>query len=299
MFKHLLRLVGRQAWLRLGVRRRLICTFVPPDNTAPFRFQVPFCGITYRGNISNFIEWHIFFFGGYEQKEAALISDILARLPGAISFDVGANLGNHTFLMSQHSKEVHSFEPYGPLADRIQEQVEFNHIQNINIHRFALGDRDEMKQYFLDLSSSNSGTGSFLAEHTGADAVTELPLRRGDTWSTEVLPDLIKVDVEGFEAPALKGMRKILTRARPVIIMEVTETSSRILGSYGGLGAIIPYSFRVFEIVNPRFPMLFLQSGHYRLKQLTSLKPRSASFNVLVVPEDRLSILEDLPRIRE
>jgi FkbM family methyltransferase len=255
--------------------------------------------MVYRGSISNFIEWNIFFFGGYELKEAALMADILQYTPDAVSFDVGANLGNHAFMLSKFCHEVHAFEPFGPLADRIEDQIARNHIQNIKVHRFGLGEHDEKGRYFLDMSSPNSGTGSFISEHTGADAVAELLIRRADDWIHDARPELIKIDVEGFEAPVLKGMRNILNRACPFVLMEVTETSWKEFRKYGDISFFFPYEISLFEVVNPRYPFLLFQDGHYRLKPILSLKPRSASFNVLIVPEDRMSILNELPIISE
>ncbi|MDC1499048.1 FkbM family methyltransferase [Amylibacter sp.] len=225
-----------------------------------------------------------------------MIVDLLKRIPDAVSFDIGANIGGHFYTMDRHASIVHAFEPFDPLADRIEEQVSRNCILNLKLHRFGLGDSDEVKAYYLDLASANNGTGSFQAEHTGADAAADLIIRRGDDWARgEIQPDFIKIDIEGFKAPALMGLRETLASAKPAILMEVTKISWQIFDRYGGLKALLPYGFAQFEVVNPAYPLGIVQSGEYRLQPLQQILPRRASFNVLIVPDHRASIQNGLP----
>jgi FkbM family methyltransferase len=279
------------SWLRLGIRRRIVQAFHPIETGGSFDFEVPYHGMRYRGNVATAQEWHVYYFGGYELREVAVILEILKRIPSAVVLDIGANLGGHTFAMASKAKHVHAFEPFGFLADRIQEQINRNRIENVSLHRFALGDLDEIKTYYLDQNSRNSGTGSFLAEHTGALAAANLQIRRGDGWADGTMVDFVKIDVEGYEAPVLRGLSKTLARSKPVIIMEVTETSWKKISEYGGLSGLIQFSFYVFEVSRPRAILGFFQHRDFILSRLEKVEPRVVSFNILIVPVDKMEII--------
>lgn len=290
---YLLRCVGMMRFIRLGLRRRIVKLFVPITSGRQFSFSVPYHGMTYSGNISIAQEWHVFFFGGYELAEAAMMNDLLCLLKHPVAFDIGANLGAHSYVMRNHAREVHSFEPYGPLADSVAKHINDNGITNIKLHRFGLGDRTETAKYFFDTASNNSGTGSFRSDHSGATAVSELEIRRGDDCDLPN-PDFVKIDVEGYEAPALAGLTKTLSQAKPIIMMEVTQSSWDLFVEYGGLNKVLNYQFSMFEICRPKTVFWFFQTGAYRLLPINMIEPRNASYNVLIVPNERLDILRQL-----
>ncbi|MCB2080632.1 MAG: FkbM family methyltransferase, partial [Novosphingobium sp.] len=248
---------------------------------------------TYRGNLANAKDWHVYFFGGYELKELALMTDLLRAMSGAVALDIGGNQGGHTLTMAKVAAVVHSVEPYGPLADRIVQLVEANGVSNVKIHRVGLGDKPGMFDYFLDPESSNQGTGSFLEHHNDGGVAARLEIVRGDEYFNGILPglDFIKIDIEGFEAPALSGMGEILDRDSPIILMEVTHSSAELFREYGGLQATLPFPFRLFEVANPTYRLGVFQRCQYRLVEIAELRPRKASHNVLIVPESRMAAL--------
>ena len=87
--------------------------FFPVSAGKSIKFSVPYHGMMYDGDTAVAQEWHVFFFGGYELAEAAMMNDLLPLMSAPVAFDIGANLGGHSFVMSRHAEKVHAFEPYG------------------------------------------------------------------------------------------------------------------------------------------------------------------------------------------
>lgn len=141
--------------------------------------------------------------------------------PGAVLWDVGANVGfvSGHFAHPQHRLDaVHAFEPApGPL--RVLESLFRNH-PVVRVHPFGLGEQDKrLELHVVPASSSNSSL------HHDLENSTRVPItiRRGDEVQRELslpLPDVLKVDVEGFELQVFAGLRETITAHRPVMFFE-------------------------------------------------------------------------------
>lgn len=284
----LARLLGHMPYLRLGLRRRLVKALAAHDKVPPASFEAAHFGGLYRGDIANAQEWHVYFFGGYELKELALIRDVLTRIDSPVALDIGGNLGGHSLTMARYASQVHTFEPFPPLASRIEQLMALNGRSNVAVHVVGLGAEAAKLDYHLDTESRNQGTGSFLADHTDSAVAATLDVVRGDSYLEGKLDrlDFIKIDIEGFEAPALAGLAETLRRFAPVVMMEVTESSAKLIEEFGGLAALLPFAHRLWEIENPAYPLGILQTREYRLAPIAQFAPRRASYNLLIVPDE-------------
>lgn len=289
-------MIGHQEWLRLGVRRRLVKQLAPPSDVESTPFETTYRGGKYRGDIANMQEWHVYFFGGYELKELALMRDVLSCFESPIACDIGGNLGGHTLVMARHAAKVHTFEPYGPLGDRIEEQLALNGHQHVTLHRVGLGEEQTELAYYLDTASRNQGTGSFLSDHNEGGTAAVLKVVRADDYLGDTIDalDFVKIDIEGFEAPALAGMRGTLERTQPVMMMEITESSQKQFEERGGYPAVLPFAYDIYRVDNPRYAGGLFQSRNYRLTPLTQIAAERNSFNVLIVPHERRAALAGL-----
>lgn len=282
----LLRLLGRQTWIPRG-QDRILRAIWPPNAEKSLPFVVDFFGFRYPGNTAEFIDWNVFAYGCCAPAElallAALSSELRKRKSRIVFFDVGANVGHHTLFMAAHADEVVAFEPFPPLLQKIREKIDLNRLTNVRVVPSALGDLDGSLQYFPGREGM-SGMGSFVSEevrhHQDQEAVS-LEMRRGDHLSSELaLPpmDILKIDVEGFEAGVLRGFREHIQRDRPVVLMEMTNLSRKGFGS--------EQNFRDCFWEGAAFAGVTGRSGkQYRLTPFRFSGP-GASGEILVVPPE-------------
>jgi FkbM family methyltransferase len=189
-------------------------------------FETNFHGLRYRGRLDDLIDWNVFFFGSYCPEELDFLT-VAARVMGgpegaAIYVDVGANVGHHALYMSRRTSQVVAFEPSAAARQRLQANARLNELTNIRLFSVALGDVDREAQLGSGFEG-NSGSRSLCWTLDRKQDETVI-VRRGDSFfRREQLPqiDILKLDAEGYEKRVLFGLREILFRDRPIILMEL------------------------------------------------------------------------------
>lgn len=148
---------------------------------------------------------------GYETEYDRRMSSLIRS--GDCIWDVGANVGYYTCLYSKRvadSGKVVAFEPSPANFNRLAERCAG--MGNVTLVRCALG-RTDGNQHFrqgedeLGATSriTGNGTGCTLVEVRSADSL----LAEG----TVTAPNIVKMDVEGFEWEVLEGMSLLLKRS--------------------------------------------------------------------------------------
>jgi FkbM family methyltransferase len=193
----------------------------------PIDFTVDFYGMKYSGSSENLIDHAILSHGAWEKYILYFLRDTMKsmRPTGGIFLDVGANTGQHSLFMSQYAERVHAIEPYAPVLKRFQDMIAANGIDNISVHPVGLGDAKGASTFYEPLES-NQGTGSFVEGlQPRSEAATELEIVTGDSLFAgppAIQIDLVKMDIEGYEKPALRGLQETLAASRPIVVMEIT-----------------------------------------------------------------------------
>jgi FkbM family methyltransferase len=149
-----------------------------------------------------------------------LLEAIRTSKPQVI-YDVGANVGTWTLLAKALYPDalVHAFEPLPMHIEKFQQMTKS--LAGVRLHEIGLGScpaRTTMKVTgFSDASSllplTESGKKQWHLQQ-----VAEIPV---DDWvSVNHLPspDLIKMDVQGFELEVLRGAERCLTQAKWVLL---------------------------------------------------------------------------------
>jgi len=226
-FHSLLRQVGRHTGF-IGRRGRLFEAIAPHQRMAPTPFNVEFYGKRYAGDLSNWIDWHVYFMGAYSPSELAFMkraAETVRQARGGVTYvDVGANVGHHALFMSAHADAVIAFEPFARAADELKRKIEMNSVSNLRLFELALGRENAVAEMVLP-DSHNLGAAT-LRRVPGVGSFFVNVARGDDLFARERLPriDILKVDVEGHEAAVLEGLAGRIRADRPIILTELTES---------------------------------------------------------------------------
>jgi FkbM family methyltransferase len=154
---------------------------------------------------------------------------VLAFLrPGSVVIDVGASLGEWTLPFARAvgpAGRVIAIEPAPRGAAALASTLAANALHQAEIVRCAIGDHDGTAEFAVPVVTSartDTGTARIGPACTGHDAL-QVSLRSLDSLAAEhdlARIDLIKIDVEGHERQVLDGAAAVLSRNRPVLVIE-------------------------------------------------------------------------------
>lgn len=134
--------------------------------------------------------------------------------PGDVVWDVGANVGVYSELFCERvgrDGRVIAFEPLPESCDRIRERVP--NCEWLQVENVALGDVDTTGRLVTGAESVENHVETEMDVSKGTPGSIPVTICRGDTMCDRLglVPNVVKVDVEGFEEEVLKGMGTMLT----------------------------------------------------------------------------------------
>ena len=159
----------------------------------------------------------LFLYGFIEEEILNLIKKYSDKKD--VFLDIGANIGLHSLFCSNLFKKVYSFEPIPRLYEQFKKSIEMNNIKNIEAYNYGCSDKNEQKIIYENYK--NVG-GSSLIDIYGSDTdkKEKIKLIRLDNFLYNKKIDFVKIDVEGYELFVLKGMKNILKKYKPKVVLE-------------------------------------------------------------------------------
>ena len=159
--------------------------------------------------------------------------------PGDICVDVGAYIGNYTLFMANlvgPKGNVYAFEPNKETILSLNNNIALNGYENIHLHDYAVGDFTG-KNVFYKVDKSLGATANStlvknekivgdLKKYVKEETVNVIEL---DKFLENKKIKFMKIDVEGFEFNVLKGAIEIISKFRPIIIMEFISKRLKFL----------------------------------------------------------------------
>jgi FkbM family methyltransferase len=149
--------------------------------------------------------------------------------PGDTVFDVGANAGALTLVMSRlvgPRGVVCAFEASPRIVDKCQYNLAANGCANTQVYQRAIY---HVSNELVNLYSGSHLNDSIVEAFGPQGVLTQVKTLALDDFVdyTHLTPSVIKMDIEGAEFDALQGMDRLLSSARPHLIVEQQPSDMR------------------------------------------------------------------------
>lgn len=212
--RHTLRALNN--WLGWQIRSRL----------SPGSLVVPFVGETkllvqpgMHGATGNI------YCGLHEFTDMAFVMHFLRERD--LFLDVGANIGSYTILASGVCRaRTIAIEPVAATAAALAANIGLNNAQDrVRLERCAVGEESGTVTV-----SDNADCVNHVLSPSEVGEFPEMPLCTLDDLLGDEAPILIKMDIEGYEYPALRGAKRVLANSSLQAVLVEANGSGRRYG---------------------------------------------------------------------
>jgi len=167
-----------------------------------------------------------YWLGTYEIDLQAAVRAFVS--PGWVAYDVGANIGYITLLLARFAGEkgyVFSFEPLPVNLERLNETIAINDLcSQVSVFSGAVTEASRPVRFLVGPSGAMGkaeGSAGRAEGHSGSLEIEGIALDDFVYRDGNPPPQVIKMDIEGGEVLALKGMPRILKEVRPLVLLEL------------------------------------------------------------------------------
>lgn len=165
---------------------------------------------------------HSCLLGSYELPKRKAMQKYLKA--GMTAYDLGAHSGYFTLLLSRLVGErgtVYAFEPFADNCLVLRRHLQLNNVRNVVLQEYAVSDTQGEVVFYQDPSNYE---GTFVIQDVieKAKASFKVPTMALDDFVYSLgnrPPDFIKMDIEGAEYLACRGMARILTEQKPIVFI--------------------------------------------------------------------------------
>jgi FkbM family methyltransferase len=189
----------------------------------------------------------------HEKGLQAILKQLVEKKDIKSIWDVGGNLGYYVAFVLSLNKEsqITSFEPNAKLFKQLE--INFQGKPGVILINQGLGEACKEIPFFY--SDKRSDIGSFVSDASIFNkSHSLLNITTGDDFfklNNENPPQLIKIDVEGFEYNVIYGMRETIKKYKPIIIMEWIEklfSKNEFASKFDALAFLHELGYQKFHI---------------------------------------------------
>ncbi len=161
-----------------------------------------------------------------------LTTGLLSRTikPGMYCVDVGSNIGYYALLEGKivgDGGQVFAIEPSPVNFALLNENISLQNHDNTRAYNFAAGDHNGNVKFMIDKKSNWC---KVVDTEDTSENIIDVKSRTLDDFVAEQSIkkiDLLRMDVEGYEASILDGAKEIIRKFKPIIAIEIHQ---RLLG---------------------------------------------------------------------
>ena len=164
-----------------------------------------------------------------DKGEITYIKSVIKK--GDIVFDIGAHKAGYLYFILKQvgaTGKVIGFEPQSILFQYLIKIKSLFKWTNVTIENLALSNNSGRQRLYFPLASAGktSSPGATIVQHENDSeftAIEEVAIATLDEYCThhQLIPQFLKVDVEGNELNVFKGAENILKLHKPKILVEI------------------------------------------------------------------------------
>ena len=146
---------------------------------------------------------------------------------GSVAVDIGAHKGGYLFWMKKSVKEkgkIFAFEPQVRLYNYLKNISALAKYKNVIIENLGMSSKEGEVNIYIPITKKGVSPGARI-DHFNDGTLCEQSKIQITTldkyfFDRQIIPNLIKIDVEGHEKQVLLGGINLLKSGKPKIIME-------------------------------------------------------------------------------
>lgn len=266
-------------------------------------FTKKFYGYNYKGNLNNYTDRHVFYYGACEKSFLIFFETLFKSLthrPNVL--DIGCNIGHHTLFFSRFANHVYSIDPLETVLKTAQDRISANNIHNVRFFKVGLSNEEKILTYKIP-SSNHPGRGSFEPDmNNEAKETTQLQVVHASKFLKEKNIsnlDFIKIDVEGHERFALDGLSETFIYDKPFVFFELTLGKTNSIKSFSELTSFFPkdYTLLFFKKSRLRASITNKVFGKYFLTTLSDIsfeKLKNKQLNIFAYPIEKKAVVNSI-----
>lgn len=194
-------------------------------------------------------------FRAYEAAETSFLKSITGN--DWTMIDIGANCGWYSLALAKAypGMVIHACEPIAKTHGILERNIRHNGLLNIQTHQLGFSDKEGKLQFLY--TPGCSGATSLI--HAGqpvrdASALQEISCECTtlDQFCRQfgISPQLVKCDVEGAELMVVQGGEQTLSKAQPVILIELLRKWAEKFGYHPNdvLALLAGYGYSAFTL---------------------------------------------------